>query len=205
MRTNISAAILAGGPGSRMKGLVKPKIILDGKTILDRSLIVLKNIFSEIILVTNSPETYTGYEGLLITSDHLKGIGPLAGIHAALKAASGDAVFIFAGDMPLLNNDLIMKQAGFFEGLNCDILIPRTGTDIEPLHSIYKRSILPKLEDYISTAESMAVRDFCMTVNVKFMDIEKDRHVSFLNINSDSDISEVERIFKTGRHKNTLE
>ncbi|MBI5009667.1 MAG: molybdenum cofactor guanylyltransferase [Bacteroidia bacterium] len=160
----ITAAILAGGPASRMKGVIKPKIILDGKTILERSLFVLKNIFSEIILVTNSPELFSEYDELLITSDHIKGIGPMAGIHAALKAASGDAVFIFAGDMPLLNNDLM-------------------------------------LEDYISTAESMSVRDFCLSVNVKYMDIEKDINGNFFNVNSHSDITEVERIIKTGGHK----
>lgn len=197
----ITAAILAGGPASRMKGVIKPKIILDGKTILERSLFVLKNIFSEITLVTNSPELFSEYDELLITRDHIKGIGPIAGIHAALKAASGDAVFIFAGDMPLLNYDLIVKQAGIFEELECDILVPRTGSEIEPLHSVYRRSLLPKLEDYISTAKSMSVRDFCLSVNVKYMDMEKDINGNFFNVNSHSDITEVERIIKTGGNK----
>jgi molybdenum cofactor guanylyltransferase len=201
MRMKITAAILAGGPASRMNGVIKPKIILDGKTILERSLSVLKNIFSEIILVTNSPEIFSGYGELLITSDHLKGIGPLAGIHAALKAATGDAVFIFAGDMPLLNHDLIVKQAGLFEELECDILVPRTGSEIEPLHSVYSRTLLNRLEYYLSTSQSRAVRDFFMSVSVKFMETGSEVNSGFFNINSPADIIEAERILKAGMNK----
>lgn len=201
MGKEITAAILAGGPAGRMGGVIKPEILLDGKTILDRSLTVLKNIFSEIILVTNSPEIFSGYAELIITSDHYMGIGPLGGIHAAIKAASGDAVFVFAGDMPLLNKDLIMKQADLFEEMECDILVPRTGSDIEPLHSIYSRSILTQLEVYLSTSESKAVRDFFFSANVQFMDIDTDIDGKFFNVNSHSDIEEAERIIKTGRNK----
>ena len=201
MHMKISAAILAGGPASRLNGVIKPEILLDGKTVLERSLSVLKNIFSEIILVTNSPEIFSEYEELLITSDHFKGIGPLAGIHAALKAASGDAVFVFAGDMPLLNKDLIVKQAGLFDEMECEILVPGTGSAIEPLHSIYSRKLLTRLEDYLSTSESRAVRDFFMSVSVKFMETGSEVNGGFFNINSPADIIEAERILKAGMNK----
>lgn len=197
----ISAAILAGGPASRLNGVIKPEILLDGKTIMERSLSVLKNIFSEIILVTNSPEIFSEYGELLITGDHFKGIGPLAGIHAALKAASGDAVFVFAGDMPLLNKDLIVKQAGLFDEMECEILVPGTGSVIEPLHSIYSRKLLARLEDYLSTSESRAVRDFFMSVSVKFMETGSEVNGGFFNINSPADIIEAERILKAGINK----
>jgi molybdopterin-guanine dinucleotide biosynthesis protein A len=197
----ITAAILAGGPASRLSGVIKPNIIIDGKTVLERSLGVLKNIFSEIILVTNSPGIFSEYGELLITGDHFKGIGPLAGIHAALKAASGDAVFVFAGDMPLLNKDLIVKQAGLFEEMECEILVPVTGSAIEPLHSIYSRTLLPRLEDYLSKSESRAVRDFFMLASVKFMETDSEVSSGFFNINSPADITEAERILKAGMNK----
>jgi molybdopterin-guanine dinucleotide biosynthesis protein A len=203
MGKEITAAILAGGPASRMGGVIKPEILLAGKTILEHSLSVLRIIFSEIILVTNSPEIFTGYGDLIITSDHYKGIGPIGGIHAAIKAASGDAVFVFAGDMPLLYKDLIVKQSDLFEESGCEILVPRAGKDIEPLHSIYSRTLLARLEDYLSTTESRAVRDFFLSANVKFMDVDTDMTSKFFNINSHSDITVAERIIKTGRH-NTL-
>lgn len=201
MQSKITAAILAGGPASRMGGVIKPEILLDGKTILEHSLSVLRNNFSEIILVTNSPEIFSGYADLIITGDHYKGIGPLGGIHAAIKAASGDAVFIFAGDMPFLNRDLILKQKDLFDNQGCDILVPRAGKEIEPLHSIYSRTLLSRLEDYLSTSQSRAVRDFFLSAKVKFMDVDTDMTGKFLNINSHSDIEEAERIIKTGRHK----
>lgn len=201
MQKKITAAILAGGPAKRMKGVVKPNLLLGGKTIMERSFSVLRDLFSELIIVTNSPEEFSEYNGCLIIGDYLKGIGPLGGIHSALKTASGDAVFIFAGDMPLLDSELIKKQTALYSELGCDILVPRIGAATEPLHSIYSRSLLIKLEDYLASGGSRAVRDFYQVADVQFMDLGTEMNSKFLNINTPSDLTEVERIFKNGRNK----
>lgn len=201
MQEKITAAILAGGPGSRMNGAVKPNLFLGTETILDRMLNVLKSVFKEIIIVTNTPEQFTQYYGCLITSDHYKGKGPIGGIHAALKAANGDAIFVFAGDMPLLSSELILKQSDLFYELDCDILVPRIGNSIEPLHSVYRRSLLRQLEEYLESSQSNAVRDFFLEKNVKFMDIDIEMREVFSNINFPSDMSDVERIIKDHRNK----
>ena len=41
--------------------------------------------------------------------DEILGAGPLGGIHAAMKASSNDSIFVFAGDMPFLDKDIIIK------------------------------------------------------------------------------------------------
>ena len=201
MQKKITAAILAGGPAKRLKGVVKANLLVEGETIMERSFTILNNLFSELIIVTNSPDEFSEYKGCLIIGDYFKGIGPLAGIHSALKSASGDAVFIFAGDMPLLSSELIKKQTTLYSELECDILVPRIGAAIEPLHSIYSRSVLQKLEDYLASGGSRAVRDFFQVADVRFMDLGEEMNSIFFNINTPSDIVEIERIFKTGRNK----
>ena len=199
MQFKITAAVLAGGPGSRMKGAVKPNLVIGDKSVLTRILDVLKGIFDEIIIVANRPEDFTGYEGFLFTSDQYKGKGPIGGVHAALKAAKGDAVFIFAGDMPFLNTELILRQSDLFNEMDCEILVPRIGSSIEPLHSVYRRSVLGFLEEYLDTSESYAVRDFLQQRDVRFMDLDIEMREFFTNVNMPSDITEVERILKKER------
>ena len=202
MQKKMTAAILAGGPGSRMKGVVKPNLIIGDKTILSKTLDVLKGIFNEIIIVTNTPEHFIRYKGCLITSDHYKGKGPVGGIHASLKAATGDAVFIFAGDMPFLSRELILKQSALFSELDCEILSPRIGSSIEPLHSVYRRSVLRLLEEYLESSESYAVRDFFLERDVRYMDLGDEMREIFTNINFPSDIPQIERILKKRESQN---
>lgn len=197
MKKQISSAILAGGAASRMNGVVKPNLVICGETIISRTISVLKKLFSEIIIVTNTPGEFTQYSECIIIKDQITGIGPLGGIHAALHAASCDAVFVFAGDMPLLNRSLIERQIEFFEAGSCDILVPKTGKSIEPLHSIYRRSILNQLEEYLSGRNDNAVRQFFPIVETRYMEMDETDVVRniFSNINHPSDIPAIERIF----------
>jgi molybdopterin-guanine dinucleotide biosynthesis protein A len=196
MKKSITAAILAGGPGSRMQGAVKPNIVIAGKTILARTLDVIRDIFSEIILLTNTPEEFNCHNEYLIVSDKYSEAGPLGGIHTALHLASNKAVFVFGGDMPLLNKILIEKQIDLFGILGCDVLVPRLGTSVEPLHSIFSQSVLSSLEIYLSGNNGYAVRDFFRTVNTKYMELEETEELLnvFSNINFSSDIPKIEKI-----------
>lgn len=196
MISNISAVILAGGANKRFKGTTKSNIIINGETIISRIVNTLKIIFNEIILVTNTPEEFKEYNYLKIVSDQILKVGPLGGIHAAFKVASTEALFVFAGDMPLLDSKLIMRQIGSYNLSACDILVPRINKYIEPLHAIYNISVIEILEKYLSGNNDYAVREFFKMVNVRYMDFEESEESrnAFTNINSPSDIPHVEKI-----------
>jgi molybdenum cofactor guanylyltransferase len=192
----ISAVILAGGLNSRFGGIIKAKIRIGGRTIISRILDTIDGVFDEIILVTNIPEEFTGFDNLKITHDHFLNIGPLGGIHAAIKVSSMDAVFVFAGDMPLLDKQLIIRQIDYYSKNVFDILVPRVGQYMEPLHSIYNCSLLGKLENYLSGNHNQAVRAFISEMNTMFFDLEESEETlrALLNVNSPSDIPAVEKI-----------
>jgi molybdopterin-guanine dinucleotide biosynthesis protein A len=193
---NISGVILAGGANTRFEGKMKPNLVIGGQTIIERISVILKDIFRELILVTNTPGEFSQLTGFKIVPDAFLKIGPLGGIHAALKASSMKSVFVFAGDMPVLDKKLILSQIEAFEELQPDILVPRTGEYIEPLHSIYSKAVLPQLEDYISGNTKFAVRDFIRTLNVSFFETGSETNNAFMNINTPEDILKAEKILE---------
>ena len=65
---NISGVILAGGINSRFDGIIKAKISIGGKTIISRIIDTIEGVFDEIIIVTNIPEEFTGFDNLKITA-----------------------------------------------------------------------------------------------------------------------------------------
>lgn len=125
MISDISGVILAGGTNTRFGGRIKAKTDIGGKTIISRIIDSISVIFDEIIIVTNTPSEYIEYQNVKLTADTFLKIGPLGGIHAAIKASSKKSVFVFAGDMPLLDNNLITEQIAAYDDQKCDILIPR--------------------------------------------------------------------------------
>jgi len=191
MTGKISAAILAGGTATRFDGRMKSKIIIDGKTIISRIISVIRDIFDEIIIVTNNPEEFAHFSFCKIVRDEIPGTGPLGGIHAALKASSNDAVFVFAGDMPFLDRNVILRMVETYKKSDGDALIPKVGEFIEPLHSIYSQSITNHLEAYLKSGKSYSVRDYAELMYAEFLQFETTERIkkAFININSPSDIN----------------
>ena len=201
MFCNISGAILAGGANKRFNGITKANIVIGGKTIISRITDTLKEIFDEIIIVTNTPEEFKEYSHLKIVGDTILKAGPIGGIHAALKSSESEAIFVFAGDMPLIRKDIIIRQIDYFNAHNYDVLVPRLRNMIEPLHAIYKCSISKTLDDFLHEGNSYAVIDFLKLINIGFMQFDESIDIKnvFTNINSPADLGIIEKILGNSR------
>src|SRR5207245_11522756 len=117
--------ILAGGRATRFDGRDKSALLVDGRTILDRQLAELSSLSDDVMIVGDAPEGARrlsasarqkheratvdapkrlrregGQLSVRMIRDIVPGCGPLGGLHAALTAALGDAVFVVACDMP---------------------------------------------------------------------------------------------------------
>ena len=149
MTEDISGVILAGGDSRRFKGMFKPDIIVGGKTIFTRIINVIGDIFKEIIISTNNPERFSDFPDFKAVKDIFTKAGPLGGIHAAMMASSGKAVFVFAGDMPYLDKVIILREIDLFSEKKCDAVVPLLNNFPEPLHSVYSNSLVRKLESYL--------------------------------------------------------
>jgi molybdopterin-guanine dinucleotide biosynthesis protein A len=196
MVRNISAVILAGGNSTRFNGIIKSKIVIDGKTIISRIIETLGGIFDEVIIVTNTPDEFREYNSCKIIGDQFLNKGPLGGIHSALSDTVREAVFVVAGDMPMLDKNIIIRQINFFENNKCDILIPQINQYIEPLHGIYRKTLAPILREYLEGENNNAIREFFKKADVNYMQFKESEkyHRAFTNINSPSDIREVNKL-----------
>ena len=193
MASKISGAILAGGSNKRFGGITKANVLVNGETIISRIISTVSDFFDEIIIVTNKPEEFREYIQYKIVEDKYLKAGPLGGLHAALKASSDDAIFVFAGDMPFLDKEIISHQIDEFNKGEHDVFIPMVDRFIEPLHAIYRKSVLNDLERFLSLGKSRAVRDFLSKVNAGYLQMpetEKTK-IAFANINSPSDLAKI--------------
>lgn len=179
-----SVAILAGGEATRFGGRDKSALVVDGRTILDRQIAELSSLSDDILIVeggtvarrfpasaeaaarlAEAPEARRrkGRDVRAIV-DLIPGCGPLGGVHAALTAARGDAVFVVACDMPYVTAGL----GAFLLGLarDADLVVPRTERGYHPLCAVYTRACLAAIARRIE-ARQLALRDLVVDVDLR--------------------------------------
>ncbi len=190
-QNKISAVILAGGANTRFNGKTKANIQISGVRIIARTIKVLHEIFDDIIIVTNTPEDFKGYNHFTIVPDEIKKVGPLGGIHAAMRVAKNNSVFVFASDMPCISGSLIRKHIEFYNKRVCDAAIPRIREDKEPLHSIYNKGIFTDLDKFLRGTNKYSIENFLKNLIVRYNNLEdtEQNRKAFLNINSPQDLS----------------
>lgn len=181
-----SAVILAGGQNSRFGGFDKAMVRVFGIRMVDRVIAELQKVISEIIIVSNSPEKFTYHTGVIIISDLIENAGPLGGLHAALKIATGDAVFLVSCDMPFIHHEIIERQILEFEKSGRKVLIPRHGEFMEPMHAVVSAGISPELGEYLAHSGKWKLIDFLIQQEPAIWTpgIETEYHNPFTNINS---------------------
>jgi molybdenum cofactor guanylyltransferase len=186
---DFAAVILTGGSGNRMGGIDKQLIEIEGQTIISRTLNVIRPLFTEIIISGKEVDGLPD-KNITFVSDRFPGRGPLAGIESALSASKAPYLFVFAGDMPWLSSELISNQIAFMIADPCDILVPRLGNDIEPLHAIINKRVSSLLTEYLEKEEGNAVRRFYYRTSLKFFDVALPLPCTdpFTNINHPEDL-----------------
>lgn len=190
LEKDLAGVVLAGGRNRRMGGQDKGRILWQGVPLAVRAVELLAGIFEEVVLVTHAPEGYPGLPaGVLTAEDLYPGRGPLAGIHAGLARSSRAAAFFAACDMPFLSPGLIREQVRRFRQLDCDVLLPRVGGEIEPLHAIYRRTLLPVVERLLSDGEGNSIRRLFPRVRTAYYELEDSEAIrsAFTNLNTPED------------------
>lgn len=187
-----SGAILAGGGSTRFNGRVKCLLTIDGQTILSKNTGILSSIFSEVFIITNKPEELSQHASLPIYPDIYVGKGPLGGIHAALTNTEKEAAFVFAGDMPFLQEVIIKEVIQAYWKSGADVFIPRLGEGIEPLHAIYGRQVLPAIEKQLrGDGNDNRIRSFFGRVNTVYYPFDLSLTKAFSNINTLEDYQNI--------------
>lgn len=146
---DVAGVILAGGKSRRM-GKNKALLEVNGERMIETAYRRMAELFDEVLLVTNTPESYDFIPCRKIADIH-PDMGPLGGIHAALSSSAAERAFVTACDMPTLNRQLIRELCSIQDG--GDVVIPETPGGLEPLHAVYAKSCLPKMEKVMHAGE----------------------------------------------------
>lgn len=187
----LAAVILAGGKNIRFGGYDKAFMLIDGTPVIKVLARKLDNLFGEILVVTNTPGRYAGFEGIVTITDIIRDKGPLGGIHAAMKRAAAPAIFVVPCDMPFVDAGVIRKLIRRYESLTeADALIPVLGKYPEPLHAIYRTSLAGDLEKFLASSPDLSVRKFIAGLKADYIDMPDTENVrrSFTNINRPDDL-----------------
>lgn len=190
-----SAVILSGGQNKRFDGNIKSLQTINGMPIIERILKAIDSNFDEIYIVTNIMEAFDKYrKQAMIIEDIYKNIGPLGGLHAGLSSSSADAVFLFGGDMPFIDRDLVNKMLNRFE-VSMEALVPVNKKRTEPLHAIYAKKITSTLEQYIIDDMNRSINHFITKIDAFF--IPSSNENSFININTKKELQFFNNRFKS--------
>jgi molybdopterin-guanine dinucleotide biosynthesis protein A len=185
----VTGVIQAGGKSTRMGGAPKALLELGGQRIIERVAAVLRSVVDDVLIVTNTPELYA-FLGLPMVADVFPDHGSLGGIYSGLAAASGEAAFTVACDMPFLRADvarLVIAHAA--EG---DVVIPRVGEQFETLHAVYGKRCLGPMEERLRAGRLKIVGFFDDVHVLEIPESDVARHadptVVFMNVNTPAEL-----------------
>ncbi len=195
---SVNSIVLAGGKGVRL-GRNKVIETVGSRSLLQRAVLSLSFLKSEIVIVTATKQPLLqsiDYPKLKVVTDIYPGKGPLGGVYTGLAASDSSYSLVVACDMPFLNQDLlrymIQVSAGF------DLVVPRLGNFVEPLHAVYSRGCLAPIDDMLKQGE-LSVLELFDAVRVRYVEAEEinrfdPEHLSFFNVNNEADLEKARRL-----------
>jgi molybdopterin-guanine dinucleotide biosynthesis protein A len=191
-----TGVILSGGLANRYDGTEKALLRVGGKRILDRIYTIYRELFEEIILVSNHPEKFLEWD-LLIVSDLFPIRSSLTGIHAGLFYSSNPYAFISACDTPFLKKEMVESVINRIEA-QIDIVMPETSAGFEPLCAAYSKRCLEAAQNHLEREKLKITKTFrksrIKTISEKVLRKIDPELRSFFNINTPEDLARAEEM-----------
>ena len=145
----ITGVVLAGGQGRRMGGLDKGLQALRGRPMVGWVLARLRPQVDDILINANQNLEIYRALGYPVVSDEISGFaGPLAGLHAALKAATHPLLVTVPCDSPFLPDDLVARLQN--ELNDNEVAVAKTGEQAHPVFALVRKALAKNLEDFLA-------------------------------------------------------
>ena len=182
-----AAIVLAGGKSSRM-GQPKALLPFGGQPLIAHIVSTLRRLFADVIVVA-SPDQSLPELDAAIAHDEVAYQGPVGGITYGLRASARDVNFVTSCDSAFLNAQLISYLVE--QIADCEVVVPHWQGRFQPLHAVYRRSVLPLLEAQLERGELRPVFLFDRVRTRRVSEAEVRRFdpdaSSFFNMNTPED------------------
>lgn len=191
--SDISAYIIAGGKSSRF-GEDKTLYMFRDRPLIEHVVEAIRPVIERITIIGDASGKFDRL-GLPSHGDIISGIGPLGGLHTALKIADTDRIFVFACDMPGLNSGLI-RHMSYLDIGSHHAIVPVIDGFYEPLHAVYSKTCLGIVEHFIGEGKHQLVKMLkgidIRVVTEKEIGIYADPKTIFRNINLRNDLHDLQ-------------
>jgi len=188
---SLTVTILAGGRGSRLGGVDKAALDLNGRPLLEHVLAAVSPLAREILVVAND-DRLASDPRLTVIRDPEPHAGVLPALLAALDTASSELMLLVACDMPFLDRALIETLVRLAE--QQDVVMPKVEGREQPMHAIYRvaacrAAVRAALEQ--GRRRMIAFLDDVRTLTVEEPDLRRiDPQLrSFFNVNTPDDLA----------------
>ena len=193
----LTGFVLAGGASRRM-GQDKAQIRWNEGTLLTHAIEQVRRVASEVFVVgAVAAETLP----VPVLPDRLQGLGPLAGIQAALRYSETDWNLVLAVDLPLVTPAMLAWLADFRAGTSRPAIVPLVQLRLQPLCALYRRELLSQIDEALAARESSIHR---LLERLSTRIIEQDQLIAngfspemFLNVNTPEDLERARVIAKS--------
>ena len=175
-------------------GQNKAFIQIEGLPIIERICTLFKQVFREVIIVTNETELFQNL-GSKIYTDIIPNKGALGGLYTGIYCSIFEYSFCVACDMPLINKSLVQFLIQNIRGE--DVIVPRTKDGLQPLHALYSKNCLNAMKETIERGK-YKILDFYSRVKVKIIEEEDficldPSKASFINVNTPEELISIRR------------
>jgi len=153
----VTAFILAGGKSTRMR-TDKAFVEYEGHTLLERALALTRSVASEVRIV-GDPAKFEAFAP--VVEDLFRDCGPLAGIHAALRASHTELNLMLAVDLPFVSAALLQYLIAQAQGApDAIVIVPHSEERRQPLCAIYRRKFSDAAENSLRSGKNRIDRLF---------------------------------------------
>jgi molybdenum cofactor guanylyltransferase len=195
-----TAVVLAGGKSSRM-GRPKALLEFDGQPLISRLVTTLAPLFADVVVVAAPGQEFPEMP-ITLVRDEISYQGPVGGLCYGLRAARGEICFVTSCDAVFLKTSLIERLVSRI--VEHDVVVPCWHGRLQPLHAVYRRSVLPLLEGQLARGELRPVYLF-EKVRTLQIDEEEIRRFdpdgdSFFNMNTPEDYADALKRWSTSVH-----
>ena len=149
---DVTGLVLAGGMGRRMDSRDKGLIAFRGKPMVAH---VIERLAPQVdCLIINANRNLDQYGGLgyPVVSDEVSGYaGPLAGLHAGLRACTTPLIVTAPCDSPFLPTDLVARLHAALEENIAELAVAKTGNQAHPVFTLCSTTLLPSLTAFLES------------------------------------------------------
>ena len=189
LRDELTGLALSGGRGRRMGGLDKGLVPYQGRALILYALEALKLHTDHILINANrNLAAYRAFGYPVVSDPDPDFRGPLSGILAGMREASGAFMLTVPCDMPGVTGEILSRLTNVSGGQNVPLVIAHDGERLQPLLMRVSTHLAPSLEDYLGQG-GRRVDQWVESQPHQVVDLS-DRRSALMNVNDHATLNE---------------